>query len=234
METDRTVLGTCPHISYSHILISISISIQIFIPIPLHSAASCCHCHSSAPQHCTRDTWGISHFFILAILFMPGHHFFIFPFNLGSNSFISPSRVASEHLSLHLPSDQNSQYSETAQVRCVGVPRPYPLLVQTRGGGTKVIETQLCFVRLVWRRYWIVLITSAWKSSIRRFVITEKAPTRAFSWLKAPTTAFTFKTLLRHYAKRCEADLARTHAISNWFLMHLVHISMMNTKQILE
>merc|ERR1711986_46394 len=36
---------------------------------------------------------------------------------------------------------------------------------------------------------------------IRRFVITEKAPTRAFSWLKAATTAFTFKTLLRHYAK---------------------------------
>ena len=29
------------------------------------------------------------------------------------------------------------------------------------------------------------------------------APTRAFSWLKAPaTSAFTFKTLLRHYAKR--------------------------------
>ena len=32
--------------------------------------------------------------------------------------------------------------------------------------------------------------------------ITEKAPTRAFSWLKAPTSAFTFKTLLRHYARR--------------------------------
>ena len=32
--------------------------------------------------------------------------------------------------------------------------------------------------------------------------ITEKAPSRAFSWLKAATTAFTFKTLLRHYAKR--------------------------------
>ena len=28
-------------------------------------------------------------------------------------------------------------------------------------------------------------------------VFTEKAPTRAFSWLKAPTSAFTFKTLLR-------------------------------------
>ena len=34
------------------------------------------------------------------------------------------------------------------------------------------------------------------------FTITEKAPTRAFSWLKAHTSAFTFKTLLRHYAKR--------------------------------
>ena len=43
---------------------------------------------------------------------------------------------------------------------------------------------------------------SASKSSSRRFVITEKAPTRALSWLKAATTAFTFKTLLRHCAKR--------------------------------
>ena len=43
---------------------------------------------------------------------------------------------------------------------------------------------------------------SASKRSIQSFVITEKAPTRAFSWLKAATTAFTFKTLLRHYAKR--------------------------------
>ena len=26
--------------------------------------------------------------------------------------------------------------------------------------------------------------------------------TRAFSWMKAPTGAFTFKTLLRHYAEQ--------------------------------
>ena len=39
------------------------------------------------------------------------------------------------------------------------------------------------------------IAVSASKKSIRRFVITEKAPTRAFSWLKAATTAFT----LRHY-----------------------------------
>ena len=48
----------------------------------------------------------------------------------------------------------------------------------------------------------IMVLTSASKCSIRRFVSTEKAPTRAFSWLKAPTSAFTFKTLLRHYAKQ--------------------------------
>ena len=34
------------------------------------------------------------------------------------------------------------------------------------------------------------------------YTITKNAPTRAFSWLKAATTAFTFKTLLRHYAKQ--------------------------------
>ena len=31
--------------------------------------------------------------------------------------------------------------------------------------------------------------------AIRRFVIRDKAPTRAFSWLKVATTASTFKTL---------------------------------------
>ena len=34
------------------------------------------------------------------------------------------------------------------------------------------------------------------------FTITEKVPTMAFFWLKAPTSAFRFKTLLRHYAKQ--------------------------------
>ena len=32
--------------------------------------------------------------------------------------------------------------------------------------------------------------------------ITEKAPTRAFSWIKAATTTSTFKNLLRYYAKK--------------------------------
>ena len=39
--------------------------------------------------------------------------------------------------------------------------------------------------------------------TIHRFsTIIEKASTRAFTWLKEPTSAFTFKTLLRHYAKQ--------------------------------
>ena len=59
-----------------------------------------------------------------------------------------------------------------------------------RGGGAHLHQRDGVCVRI-----------SASKSSIRRFVITEKAPTRAFSWLKVATTAFTFKTLLRHYAK---------------------------------
>ena len=32
------------------------------------------------------------------------------------------------------------------------------------------------------------------------FTITEKAPNSAFSWLKAPTSTLTFKTILRHHA----------------------------------
>ena len=50
----------------------------------------------------------------------------------------------------------------------------------------------------------MVIISAANRSigSTTGCTITEKAPTRAFSWLKAPTSAFTFKTLLRHYAKR--------------------------------
>ena len=36
----------------------------------------------------------------------------------------------------------------------------------------------------------------------KEFTITEEATTRAFSWLKPPTSVYTFGILLRHYAKR--------------------------------
>ena len=59
----------------------------------------------------------------------------------------------------------------------------------------------ICEQHGVWLHVDVGARTSASKRSILRFVITEKAPTRAFSWLKASNTAFTFKTLLRHYTK---------------------------------
>ena len=48
-----------------------------------------------------------------------------------------------------------------------------------------------------------VIIRAADDPSVSQsvFTITEKAPTRAFSWLKTHTSTFTFKTLFRHYAK---------------------------------
>ena len=79
-------------------------------------------------------------------------------------------------------------------VRCVqGAERKTQKYKDLQQTDARVIISSKVFLRIV---------TSASKRSIRRFVFTEKAPTRAFSWLKAPTIAFTFKTLLRHYAKR--------------------------------
>ena len=49
-------------------------------------------------------------------------------------------------------------------------------------------------IRICKEQVRIVLLTI----NRRSCTITEKAPTRAFSWLKAATTAFTFKSLLRH------------------------------------
>ena len=46
----------------------------------------------------------------------------------------------------------------------------------------------------------------------------EKAPTRAFSWLKAPTSAFTFKTLLRHYACGTDGSFYSTNFCTNVLL----------------
>ena len=71
------------------------------------------------------------------------------------------------------------------------------------GFSSRASSSQPCCSHHVWdcTDSCLYVDTSASKSSIRRFVITEKAPTRAFSWLKAATTAFTFKTLLRHYSR---------------------------------
>ena len=77
-------------------------------------------------------------------------------------------------------------------------------------------ERKLDMVNKIWlkilllkRKYWKLIWSTVYSSAVKRSIgsttsctITEKVPTRAFSWLKAPTSAFTFKTLLRHYAER--------------------------------
>ena len=58
---------------------------------------------------------------------------------------------------------------------------------------------------------YIAVSTASWRTRVDNwrypkvredFTITEKAPIRAFSQLKAPSSAFKFKTLLRHSAKQ--------------------------------
>ena len=47
--------------------------------------------------------------------------------------------------------------------------------------------------------------TSGEEMSRRSAKISQSiTPTRTFSWLKAPTSAFTFKNLWRHYETNCE------------------------------
>ena len=83
------------------------------------------------------------------------------------------------------------------------------------GGGGQPTERKLCprMSRVSHTQY--LLSISIYTSAVKRSIgsttgctITEKAPTRAFSWLQVATTAFTFKTLLRHYAKRALTPLS--------------------------
>ena len=57
--------------------------------------------------------------------------------------------------------------------------------------------------------------------------ITEKAPNRGFSWLKVPTSAFTFKTLSRHYALLKLVRQCKEHN-ANQTLMIFVSVSQFN------
>ena len=59
------------------------------------------------------------------------------------------------------------------------------------------VNTRASELRLSWAGWSLELQTKVREY----FTITEKAPTRAFSLLKVPTSTITFKTLLGHYAK---------------------------------
>ena len=59
------------------------------------------------------------------------------------------------------------------------------------------------------RQYWCLQTEASNEGLNEGFIITEKAPTRAFSWLKVPTSAFTFNTLLRLNAKQTLTHVSR-------------------------
>ena len=64
-------------------------------------------------------------------------------------------------------------------------------------------------------RHHMTLITRA-ANNPSVFTIMENASTKAFSWLKAPASTFTFKTLIRHYAKRPTLMM-----IASWTQFHV-------------
>ena len=72
--------------------------------------------------------------------------------------------------------------------------------------GWRVQTRCLCvlplFVCLSALASWRVFSTELETNLCEFFTIMEKSPTMAFSWMKAATTAFKFKNLLRHYARR--------------------------------
>ena len=74
-------------------------------------------------------------------------------------------------------------------------------------GESKLLLALFCNKILTKSEQGVVVVVISWRSGCVTLTVTlqlyrgggcaEKAPTRAFSWLKAATTAFTFKTLLR-------------------------------------
>ena len=79
------------------------------------------------------------------------------------------------------------------------VPRPLGPPQRHVPGPPHLVSTNKHFVG---EEGWVLDAVQRSIGSTTGCTITEKAPIRAFSWLKASTSAFTFKTLLRNYAKQ--------------------------------
>ena len=73
---------------------------------------------------------------------------------------------------------------------------------QLRGELLAVVVQQRAVHAVTWTPG-VTLATVEIQTKVRgNFAITEKAPTMAFSLFNAPTSALTFKIILRHYAKQ--------------------------------
>ena len=79
-------------------------------------------------------------------------------------------------------------------LRCTGPARPQPAAKT----GTKDKYLKSCSIAEL--RLVVVWSLELPTKVPEDFTITDKAPNRAFSWLKVPTSALTFETTLKYYA----------------------------------
>ena len=107
------------------------------------------------------------------------------------------------HANLRKPSD-NLRFKLVSSLHSSDWQSPVVLLLGCAGQDTKMTDGQpprSCRYTIYNKVHYVntdLVLCTAPSVPQPVFTITEKAPTRAFSWLKAPTSAFTFKTLLRH------------------------------------
>ena len=80
-------------------------------------------------------------------------------------------------------------------LRCSGPARPQP----PAKTGTKDKYLKSCSIAEL--RLVVVRSLEVTTKVPEGFTIKDKAPNRSFSWLKVPTSTFTFNTSIRHYAK---------------------------------
>ena len=97
--------------------------------------------------------------------------------------------------------DHQSQVAAWPGV-CRWLPRPpRSAATRTRWSAAAWWATQSTPAEMTAPSRWTAKACNEGYPKVRKdFTIREKAPTRA--WLKVPTSAFTFRTLLRHYAKQ--------------------------------
>ena len=182
----------------------------------LHPQHHCDHASSHQQQHhLISDTtqsaslWSLHH--LICIIVIIHHLISIIVISSSSHHFYCDHFIISIFVIIASSHQHHCDHASPASLfaGCLAMVTACVLAaVMTNDGGQRCCDAGHCPChqteypgRRGHGRQWVVgspLVLQT--KAIRRFVITEKAPTRAFSWLKAATTAFTFKTLLRHYA----------------------------------
>ena len=83
-------------------------------------------------------------------------------------------------------------------------PPPTPIPTSPPPLNFDSVLSELKTVDVIWAGCWLHF--SLQRKFGEVFTITETVPASAFSWLKVPTSALTFKALIRHYAKQVQTS----------------------------